>query len=77
MAGRSVKTPEKRRAARCEEFHLRARDAPVDPVELIDGRVLHVQLIEDAEQVEVLEEPWTLTEKTQVAEEGEWAVIKS
>lgn len=35
------------------------------------------QLIDDADQVEILEEPWTLTEKTTVAEEGGWAVIKS
>ena len=38
---------------------------------------LVAQLIDDADQVEILEEPWTLTEKTQVAEEGEWAVVKT
>ena len=35
------------------------------------------QLIDDAAQVHVLEEPWTLTNETKVAEEGEWAVVQS
>ena len=38
---------------------------------------LLAQLIDDADQVEMLEEPWTLTDKTTVAEEGGWAVVKS
>ena len=35
------------------------------------------QLIDDAAQVDILEEPWTMAEPAKVCQEGEWALVQS